>query len=154
MIFDTANNLGYYKNLGIGDRYAKAVEFLKTADLANLPVGKFEIDGDNVYYMVAEYNTIPWEETTYEAHEKYTDIQYVIKGSEIMTFAPVAALEATELYNEEKDFIHYSNANPGIKVVNGPGEYMIFKPGDGHKGKSQNGASGPVKKIVMKIKEV
>ena len=88
MIFDEKKNLDFYRNLGVNGRYAKAVDFLQNTDLAALEPGKHEIDGTEVYANVAEYTTIPWEEAKYEAHEHYTDIQYVIEGSEIMTYAP------------------------------------------------------------------
>ena len=88
MIFDEKQNLDFYRNLGIEGRYAKAVDFLKNTDLAALEPGKYEIDGKDVYANVSAYTTIPWEEAKYEAHEHYTDIQYVIEGSEVMTYAP------------------------------------------------------------------
>ena len=81
MIFDEKKNLNFYRNLGIEGRYAKAVDFLLNTDLAALEVGKHEIDGKNVYANVVEYTTVFWEEAKFEAHEHYTDIQYVIKGT-------------------------------------------------------------------------
>ena len=45
--------------------------------------GKYEIDGKNVYANVTAYTTIPWEEAKYEAHEHYTDIQYVIEAARL-----------------------------------------------------------------------
>ena len=39
MIFDQAKNLDFYKTLGVGDRYAKAIEWLKNTDLAALENG-------------------------------------------------------------------------------------------------------------------
>lgn len=154
MIFDSAKNLDFYKNLGIGDRYAKAVEFLKTADLKNLPAGRHEIEGDNVYANVVEYTTIPWDEAKYEAHEMYTDIQYVIEGSEVMTMAPIEELKISVPYNAQKDVVFFDNQNPGLQVVVRGGEFMIFNPWDGHKPKATDGAPAPIKKIIVKIKEV
>jgi len=112
MIFDQAKNLDFYRSLGIGDRYAKAVDFLKNTDLASLADGKYEIDGKNVFANVISYTTIPWEEAKYEAHENYTDIQYMISGTEILTYAPIDALNVKVPYNPEKDVIFYDNANP------------------------------------------
>ena len=113
MIFDSAKNLDFYRGLGIEGRYNKAVDFLQNTDLENLAPGKYEIDGRNVYANVTEYTTIPWEEAKYESHHDYTDIQYMITGTETMTYAPVDALNVTVPYNEEKDCVLYDNANPG-----------------------------------------
>lgn len=154
MIFDSAKNLDFYKSLGVEGRYAKAVEFLKNTDLENLAPGKYEIDGKNVYANVTEYTTIPWEEAKYESHHNYTDIQYVISGSETMTYAPVEELKEKVPYNEEKDVVFYDNENPGLKVVVKAGEYMIFNPWDGHKPKAAAGDPAPIKKVIIKIKEV
>lgn len=153
MIFDLAKNLDFYKALGIGDRYAKAVDFLKNTDLKALEPGKYEIDGKNVYANVVSYTTIPWEDAKFEAHENYTDIQYVIEGSEVMTYAPVDQLTLSVPYNAEKDVMFFDNSNPGLQIAVNEGEYLIFQPWDGHKPKAANGELAPVKKVIVKICE-
>ena len=153
MIFDEKKNLDFYRNLGIEGRYAKAVDFLQNTDLEALEPGKYEIDGKNVYANVMSYTTIPWEEAKYEAHENYTDIQYIIEGAETMTYAPVDELTVKVPYNPEKDVVFFDNSNPGLKVTAKGGEYMIFNPWDGHKPKAAAGEPAPVKKVVVKICE-
>ncbi len=153
MILDFAANLDFYRNLGIEGRYAKAVDFLKSHDLKSLDNGKYEIDGKNVYANVMEYDTIPWDEASYEAHKDYTDIQYIIEGCEIMTYAPVDQLTASTPYNEAKDVTKFDNSVAGLRVAVHGGEYMIFNPWDGHKPKAADGEPSHVKKIVVKIKE-
>ena len=153
MIFDLKANLEFYRNLGIAGRYAKAVDFLMNTDLENLEPGKYVIDGDNVFANVVEYTTIPWEEAKFEAHENYTDIQYVIKGSEVMSFAPVSQLNVSVPYNPEKDVMFFDNANPGLQAAVHAGEYMIFNPWDGHKPKAADGEPAQIKKVIVKIKE-
>ena len=74
MILDNAKNIDFYRTLGIEGRYAKAIDFLKSHDLATLEDGKYEIDGKNVYANVMSYTTLPWEEAKYEAHQNYSDI--------------------------------------------------------------------------------
>ncbi|MFV0238698.1 MAG: YhcH/YjgK/YiaL family protein [Lacrimispora sphenoides] len=153
MIFDSAKNLDFYKGLGVDGRYEKAVDFLKNTDLESLAPGKYEIDGKNVFANVTEYTTGPWEEAKYEAHHNYTDIQYVISGSETMTYARIDELNEKVPYNEEKDVVFYDNENPGLKVVVKAGEYMIFNPWDGHKPKAAAGEPALIKKVIVKIKE-
>ena len=143
MIFDEKKNLDFYRNLGIEGRYAKAVDFLKNTDL----------DGKNVYANVTAYTTIPWEEAKYEAHEHYTDIQYVIEGSEIMSYAPVHEMTVKVPYNPDKDVVLFENTTPGLQVVTGAGQYLIFNPWDAHKPKAANGEPAPIKKVIVKIKE-
>ena len=149
MIFDEKQNLDFYRNLGIEGRYAKAVDFLKNTDLAALEPGKYEIDGKDVYANVTAYTTIPWE----EAHEHYTDIQYVIEGSEVMTYAPVHEMTVKTPYNPDKDVVFFENTTDGLQVVVKAGQYLIFNPWDAHKPKAANGAPAPIKKVIVKIKE-
>ena len=153
MIFDSAKNLDFYKSLGVDGRYEKAVDFLKNTDLESLAPGKYEIDGKNVFANVTEYTTVPWEEAKYEDHHNYTDIQYMISGSETMTYARIDELAEKVPYNEEKDVVFYDNENPGLKVVVKAGEYMIFNPWDGHKPKAAAGEPAMIKKVIVKIKE-
>jgi len=153
MIYDSYENLDFYKNLGIGGRYKKAVEFLQTTDLENLAPGKYEIDGKDVFANVVEYETIPWEDAKYEAHKNYTDIQYVITGEEIMSYAPVKVLTEKTEYDSVKDAVYFTNDVHGIDLLTKAGCYAIFNPWDGHKPKAMNGTPAPVKKVIVKINE-
>lgn len=154
MIFDSAEHLDFYSALGVEGRYKKAVEFLKNTDLESLAPGKYEIDGKNVFANVTEYTTIPWEEAKFESHRDYTDIQYMIQGTETMAYARADQLKESVPYNEEKDVVFYNNDNPGLNAVVKAGEYMIFHPWDGHKPKALAGEPAKVKKVIVKIKEV
>ncbi len=153
MIVDQLKNIDFYKTLGIGDRYAKAIEWLKSSDLAGMEDGRYEIDGETVYASVMSYATIPWEETVYEAHERYTDIQYMISGTEIMSYAPVHELVSSCPYDPEKDVILFDDPNPGIRVSCRCGDFVIFFPWDGHKPRTVNGKPSGVRKVVVKILE-
>ena len=42
---------------------------------------------------------------------------------------------------------------PGLRVVTGAGQYLIFNPWDAHKPKAANGEPAPIKKVIVKIKE-
>lgn len=153
MIVDLAKNLDFYRGLGVGDRYSKAIDFLKNSDLEGMMPGRYEIDGSDVFANVTEYTTVPWEEARFESHRDYTDIQYMIRGSEVMTYAPAQELTVEVPYDEEKDCALYDDGNPGLKVVVRAGEYMIFNPWDGHKPKAADGQPSPIKKVIVKIKE-
>ena len=146
--------MDFYRNLGIEGRYAKAVDFLKNTDLAALEPGKYEIDGKDVYANVTAYTTIPWEEAKYEAHEHYTDIQYVIEGSEVMTYAPAHEMTVKTPYNPDKDVVFFENTTEGLQVVVKAGQYLIFNPWDAHKPKSANGAPALSRKLSLRLKKI
>lgn len=154
MILDQAKNLNLYRNLGIGDRYAKAIAWLETEDLQNLPVGTYEIDGKDVYAMVQEYTTVLWDDQRFETHDNYSDIQYVVKGREVLGYARREEMTVAVPYNEKKDITFYGDNVASVKCACRCGDFMIFFPTDGHKPKTACGEPSAVRKIVVKIREV
>ncbi len=101
MIFDSLNNFSRYA--GLGNNLPAALKFLLENELTALPVGRLELDGDNLYALVREYTTKPAEQGVWEAHRKYIDIQYMVSGSERMGFAQLSTMQLGE-YLPERDF--------------------------------------------------
>ena len=52
MIFDTLENIKNYEGLG---RVYTALEFLAKTDFKTMELGRYELDGDNIYYMRKNY---------------------------------------------------------------------------------------------------
>jgi len=152
MIFDKLENAQIYAN--ISDRLAKALEILKDKDMLGKEDGKYEVDGDNIFCIVQRYQTRPPEKGRLEAHKKYIDVQYIVKGEEIIShyFAP-GSLEIEQPYDEQSDKMFYKppqNMNP---VVLSEGTFGVYFPShDAHMACLQ--ANGPcdVHKIVVKVK--
>lgn len=69
-------------------KFKKAFEFLRTADLAALPLGNTPIDGDEVFANVQAYTTLPDADAPFESHEKFFDLQFVVSGEERFGYAP------------------------------------------------------------------
>lgn len=146
MIFDRIENFENYRGLG---KVYTALKFLAETDFTKIPLGKYELDGDNIYYMVQKYNTDP-DKTVSEAHKKYIDIQYIVKGEEVIAVAPIQAEKKLTEAKEEKDVWFYEcNTKP---VVINQGEFMVLYPSDLHlPGKAKN-EPAEVLKVVVKIK--
>lgn len=66
MIIDALANLEFYKELN--EQLYKGLKFLKGTDVAALPVGRYEIDGNAVFALVQEYETQLPEKCHWEAH--------------------------------------------------------------------------------------
>ena len=58
----------------------RAFEYLSRTDLASLPLGHTDIEGDDVYVLILEGETKPPEQVRFEAHRRYIDIQIVVPG--------------------------------------------------------------------------
>lgn len=130
----------------------KAFAYLKATDLDKLPVGKYPIDGDNVFASVTNNPTKPYEKTAWESHRKYIDLQYVIQGAEKIAVNPVSASKVTEPYNEAKDVAHYEAE--GIQYQAVPGTFYLFFPSEAHRPNIKVDGIDHDKKIVLKIKYV
>jgi len=139
----------YAKNRELWD---KAFAWLKNTDLNAIEPGKYMVDGDCVYVSVAEGATKSMEETRWEAHQKYIDIQYVVKGKEKIGVAPFSKAVGSELFNVEKDVGFYEIPEADCRYhVAQPGTFFIFFPNDAHRPGIRVNEGDWVKKIVVKI---
>ena len=55
--------------------FQKAFDFLKNSDLEHMEVGRYEIDGDDIYAMIQKQTTAAPENKKAESHYKYIDIR-------------------------------------------------------------------------------
>ena len=51
------------------EKFKKGYEFLRNTDLKALPLGRVDIDGDEVFASVQEYTTMPADACRYESHD-------------------------------------------------------------------------------------
>lgn len=147
MIIDTLENTSRYECLHA--RFKAAFDFLKDTDLAALPDGRSEIDGDRLYALKQTYQTKPLEGGKLEAHRKYIDIQFVVSGEEYIGYAPLVDQKPVDPFNEEKDIGFYQGDASLTKIS--AGMFAIFYPNDAHLPSRYLEASLAVKKIVMKV---
>ena len=151
MIFDTLKNCAQY--YGVHPRFEKAFAFIKQAVAENLPAGKYEIDGKELYASVLEYNTKVEPDGKFEGHKNYIDIQYIVSGAERMEEVHISKATPKTEYNDVKDVTFYEDCDKAGVCIVEAGEYGIFMPDDIHKpSMAVNGISAPVKKIVVKVK--
>lgn len=111
----------------------KAFEFIETHNLLELKEGKTVIDGDNVYVNRMSYVGKPVEECKWENHNKYLDLQLVIKGVEGFQYVDLQreGLVATTPYDEVKDKTNFKGEADGIIYLH-DGQFAIVWPSDVH----------------------
>ena len=148
MIIDKIENAHLYKN--IGDRIKKSFDYIMQTDLKNLQPGKYEIDGENIFALVSEYETKLESEGKLEAHRKYIDVQYVIEGEELMGYSPLGNQTILEPYKEENDIIFFTGEKSFTKVT--AGMFAIFFPEDVHMPGIFVERKSTVKKLVIKVR--
>jgi biofilm protein TabA len=126
----------------------RAFDHIHQTDFSNTPIGKYTIDGENLFAMVQQYNTKPKEQGFWEAHRRYIDLQAVIQGAEKIGYANLSQLTKGD-YDSNKDFLPLFGE--GDFVTLHPGYFVILMPEDAHMPGIVIDIPIPVKKIVIKI---
>ena len=149
MIYDKIDNLEIYAGISKGIRLG--LEWLRDVnpDIAN---GVYELS-PCVKAIVSDYFTKEVNENGYEAHREYIDIQYLLKGFEMICCLPLEYLKETKAYQSERDAAFYEEAevSPQTLLI-GNGYFAIFYPQDGHMPCLCVNSSDPVKKVVIKVR--
>lgn len=146
MIKDNIKNANKYSELS--PSFQKAFDFLEKTDLKNLQAGKYQIEGDNIYVNIDEYQTRTSD--AIEAHKVYIDIQYIISGEEYIGVTKLDGLKIIENYNSQKDISFYNGEVE--KILLKENEFIILYPEDAHLPCQQIDIPRYVKKAVVKIK--
>lgn len=126
MIIDNIKNASQYFGLGAG--FEAALTFLanysgKADEKADIPVC------EGVMVKCRPYMTKDEADCSFEAHEQYADIHFVVSGCECIGYAPIDALTITDK-NAEKDMVYLEGK--GLNVPLNAGDFMITLPQDAH----------------------
>ena len=148
MILDTLENAPLYRPISKG--LSAAFDYLRHTDLLALPSGRVEIAGPELYAAVHEYHgKAPSEALVWEAHRRYIDVQYVIRGVERMGITHLKNVSITKPYDEAIDAL-LGTATGDIVTVPA-GSFVVFYPHDLHAPGISGGGDEAIKKIVVKV---
>ena len=130
----------------------RGLKFLAETDIAALPAGRVDIDGDRLFALIQDYETVPKAEKRPESHASYIDIQYVASGREVIGYAPLAGNNpVAEDLLESRDVQFFATVADETDLVLGTGAYAVFHPTDIHRPGCAAGAPAKVRKVVVKI---
>ncbi|HIW27300.1 YhcH/YjgK/YiaL family protein [Pseudoflavonifractor sp. An184] len=110
---------------------------------------RVELKGDLVYCTRFTYETIPQEESFFEAHRRYLDIHIMVEGEERVDVNRPEDLKLTDA-QEGNDFYAYQGESWHSTVLK-PGEFLVVFPGDAHRIKVQVDGPKTVSKAVFKV---
>jgi YhcH/YjgK/YiaL family protein len=152
MIIDNINNAHFY--YGLGPRMQEALKYLEETDLSSLPPGMHEIKGKEIYAIVQDGSPRRLEDAVWEAHNRYSDVQFIASGQERMGYAnmeTMKSMEITDEYDEEKDIIKFRGE--GDFFLAEAGTFVIFMPQDAHMPSIAlaDPAQERVRKVVVKV---
>ena len=146
MICDTLSNLHLYK--GLQKNLDTAIEFLASHPLDTLPLGRTEVDGDNVFINTMEADLNPGDPARAEYHKVYADLQVDLTGGEGWGYATAAGTEL-EAYKPDIGFKACPDAAAGTL---GEERFVLFFPGELHKPGIPQPECRHVRKAVVKIR--
>ena len=147
MVADRLENAGLYGALGAG--ISKALKYLQTTDFETKEPGRYDIEGDELYALVQEYDTRPAEKGMWESHRSYADVQFVYSGAERMGYARADSLEILQPYDGDGDCVLYRGEGGFIRCP--AGTFAIFLADDAHMPCVADGQPAQVKKVVVKV---
>lgn len=135
---------------GIHPNLDLALEHITPEFLASLRDNqRVELKGDLVYCTRFTYETIPQEESFFEAHRRYLDIHIMVEGEERVDMNRPEGLKLTDA-QEGNDFYAYQGESWHSTVLK-PGEFLVVFPGDAHRIKVQVDGPKTVSKAVFKV---
>jgi YhcH/YjgK/YiaL family protein len=152
MIFAKLNTPSTYTPLIGQPVWEQALEFLRALNEQS-PLGITQLRSDKMFANVHTYQTKPESDCRFEGHRNMTDIQYIIKGGELIDWYLKENLEEDGSYLFKKDFQYYlapSNLS-GTRISLQAGHLVIFFPEDGHRPQINDGHNDSVLKAVVKI---
>lgn len=146
MICDTLAHLPRYR--GLDKNLDTAIDFLLGCDLAALPLGRTDIDGENVFINVMDAALHPDEGYSPEYHRVYADLQIDIIGAERWGYASQPGPEVGAFAGD----IGFQASASSVSGTLGEGRFVLFFPGELHKPGLCSDTCTQVRKAVVKIK--
>jgi len=149
MILDKIGNSDRYQ--GLSQRFSRAFELLAQGDIAFKEDGRYEVDGNKLYFLVQNYVTKPAEERRFESHRRYADIQAVYAGREVMGYCQSEGLEVVTPYDDSKDIMFFGTPETYTNLQLETGEFVVLFPGEAHMPQVQLGGPSQIRKVVFKV---
>jgi len=130
-----------------------AIEYIRDNVNGNTPIGKYEIEGEKVFFMVAENMPRYRQDAKPEYHKRYIDIQIVLDGEEGMAISTLAAhTKITDDKIVSDDIAFIQTPEEETMYIAHQNDFVIFYPGEVHKPLCDiDGKLGKVRKVVVKV---
>ena len=148
MIFDKITNRENYRDY---PELYRVLCYLAELKPDTLPEPGTVLSEDKIFCNPVKFISKPEEECKYEAHQKYIDLHYIVKGTEGIATADVSALDIDTPFDEKKDIGFYTGREDGRYYLKN-GDFMVCYPSDAHKVAMMDREPQPVEKIIVKIR--
>ncbi|MGN0214219.1 MAG: YhcH/YjgK/YiaL family protein [Muribaculaceae bacterium] len=124
-------------------------DYVKSHNLLDAPLGRIEIDGDNLFINNSFADAVDRDAQVLEIHRKYIDVHILLQGNETIGWKPLSAIDhLTKPYDEEGD-CELSDDRPTAFVDMLPGQVLVVYPEDPH---APVIGKGKIRKLIGKVR--
>lgn len=131
----------------------RSIEYIKDNVNSNTPVGRYDIDGDNMFFMVSDSTSRHIYEANPEFHKKYIDVQIVLAGQEgmaVSTLPPHTKMLDDKLADNDIAFIETPSEE--TMLILQANDFIVFLPNQVHKPLCAiDNRIVTIRKVVVKI---
>ena len=152
MICDALEHLNRYR--GLHRNLDTAIDYLTAYhvahDLYDLPLGRTEVDGENVFINVMDVDLKRSADAKLEIHDRYLDIQVLVRG-EREAFGWSQRDRVTRplgAFDVQKDIRFYDDVPQTYYEVT-PGQFTLLFPEDAH---APMVGEGTIRKVIVKVR--
>jgi biofilm protein TabA len=152
MILTDFEHMDAYKNCH--PLFPKAFQWLKENDLTTFPLGRVDIDGQDLFAIFEDSEGHDESKRRLESHREFIDIQVNFFGGERMLVTACEGLEVEDDFQPGGDLAFYKRPNRDLTQLRlFPQAVAIFFPEDAHM-PSLKISEKPqrYRKLVMKVR--
>jgi YhcH/YjgK/YiaL family protein len=146
MIVDHIDNWRLYS--GAHSLFSIGFECLQDTDWSNVADGRFEISGDDVFAIVDRRIGKGKQTAALEVHRRYIDIQYMVRGRDVMGYRALTDCYSPETFDVDRD-VAFLGERPQSWFDVKQNCFAIFYPTDAH---APMGTTEEFHKVVVKVR--
>jgi len=146
MIIDRIENAMRYA--GVHPGFREALEYIVKAHAKPPEPGRYAITGDRVYALVSQSNGHGPQEARLEAHRRFIDIQFTVRGIELYGWKSLGACNRESGPFNTADDVGFFADRPETWLPAPPGTFAVFFPEDAH---APLCGEGRIVKVVVKV---
>ena len=130
-------------------KFKEFFDFVKSHDFEKIPLGRVEIDGDDVFVNNVLVDGVDASVQPLEMHREYIDVHVLLAGKERIGYKPLERIKTfSKEYSAEGDCA-LSTDEPDFHIDMEPGDFCIVFPEDPH---APAISDGKIRKLIGKIK--
>lgn len=148
MVFGNIRDLKDYSWLE--EEVLKCFQYAEEHDLLGYEKGSHEINGEDLFVNIVEYETTTPENRFWEAHRKYLDLHLMLKGPEQIDVNFIDNMEQKEFVDKD-DFLPLEG-DANSHVVLEKGDFLLCYPKDAHRTAVAVDKPVVIKKAIFKIR--